>query len=46
MTLLLVTHDPHVGEIAGRQLRLEEGQLVEVGGTRVAVTGNFKQRSA
>ena len=30
MTLLLVTHDPRVGAIAGRQYRLEDGQLIDV----------------
>ena len=30
MTLLLVTHDPRVGAIAGRQYRLEEGQLIDI----------------
>ena len=29
MTLLIVTHDPRVGELATRQLRLENGKLVE-----------------
>lgn len=29
MTLLLVTHDPKVGALASRQLRLDRGQLVE-----------------
>lgn len=29
MTMLLVTHDPRVAAIAGRQLRLEKGQLIE-----------------
>ena len=46
MTLLIVTHDPHVGEIAGRQFRLEEGQLVEVGETGTSLTGSFQQRRA
>jgi putative ABC transport system ATP-binding protein len=46
MTLLLVTHDPNVGAIAGRQLRLEDGQLLEVGGKRPVVAGTFEQRRA
>jgi putative ABC transport system ATP-binding protein len=33
VTLLMVTHDPEAAAIAGRQLRLEHGKLVEVGGT-------------
>lgn len=30
MTLLMVTHDAHAAAIAGRQLRLERGKLIEV----------------
>jgi putative ABC transport system ATP-binding protein len=30
MTLLMVTHDAHAASIAGRRLRLERGQLIEV----------------
>ena len=33
VTLLMVTHDPEAAAIAGRQLRLEHGKLLEVGGT-------------
>jgi putative ABC transport system ATP-binding protein len=32
VTLLMVTHDPEAAAIAGRQLRLEHGKLVELGG--------------
>ena len=32
MTMLLVTHDTDVAAIAKRQIRLEEGKLVEVSG--------------
>ena len=38
MTLLLVTHDPRVGALALRQLRLEKGKLIEKG-REVSVVG-------
>jgi putative ABC transport system ATP-binding protein len=38
MTLLLVTHDPKVAALAKRQLRLEQGKLIEKG-REVAVVG-------
>lgn len=38
MTLLLVTHDPKVAGLAKRQLRLEQGKLIEKG-RQVAVVG-------
>jgi putative ABC transport system ATP-binding protein len=38
MTLLLVTHDPKVAALARRQLRLEQGKLIEKG-REVAVVG-------
>ena len=31
MTFLMVTHDPHAAAIAGRQLRLDKGKLVDPG---------------
>jgi putative ABC transport system ATP-binding protein len=36
VTLLMVTHDADAGAIAGRQLRLEKGKLVERTATRAA----------
>jgi putative ABC transport system ATP-binding protein len=38
MTLLLVTHDREVSALAGRQLRLDHGKIVEAPRVRVAVT--------
>ncbi|HEX5104646.1 MAG TPA: ABC transporter ATP-binding protein [Pirellulaceae bacterium] len=38
MTLLLVTHDPKVAALAKRQLRLEQGKLIEKG-REVSVVG-------
>ena len=38
MTLLLVTHDREVAALAGRQLRLDHGKIVEAPRVRVAVT--------
>jgi putative ABC transport system ATP-binding protein len=46
MTLLIVTHDPRVAALAQRQLRLEQGKLIEKG-REVAVVGTAtRQRSA
>jgi putative ABC transport system ATP-binding protein len=46
MTLLVVTHDPRVGALAARQIRLEKGKLIEKG-REVAVVGSEpRQRSA
>jgi putative ABC transport system ATP-binding protein len=38
MTLLIVTHDPRVAALARRQLRLEQGKLIEKG-REVALVG-------
>jgi len=46
MTLLLVTHDPKVAAIAGRQLRLEQGKLLEKGREVAIVTADLEERSA
>jgi len=46
MTLLLVTHDPRVAAIARRQLRLENGKLIEKGKEVAVVGGELGQRSA
>ena len=45
MTLLIVTHDPRVGALAGRQIRLEKGKLIEKG-KEVALVGDLQERSA
>lgn len=46
MTLLLVTHDPRVAALAARQLRLENGKLIEKG-REVAIVGDeYQKRSA
>lgn len=39
MTLLLVTHDPKVATLAPRQLRLEQGKLIEKG-REISVVGS------
>jgi len=39
-TLLMVTHDPDAAEIAGRQLRLDHGQLVEAHKKAAAVAAS------
>jgi putative ABC transport system ATP-binding protein len=39
MTLLLVTHDPKVAALAPRQLRLEQGKLIEKG-REVSIVGS------
>jgi predicted ABC-type transport system involved in lysophospholipase L1 biosynthesis ATPase subunit len=38
MTLIVVTHDPRVGALAQRQIRLEKGKLIERG-KEVSVVG-------
>ena len=45
MTLLVVTHDPRVGALARRQIRLEKGKLIEKG-KEVALVGGLQERSA
>ena len=39
MTLLMVTHDSEVAELAGRRLRLDGGQLIELNGPPAARNG-------
>ena len=46
MTLLLVTHDSRVGELALRQLRLEKGKLIEKGREVKVVGTEYQERSA
>lgn len=46
MTLLLVTHDPRVGAIATRQLRLEKGKLIEKGKEVSVVGADLDERIA
>lgn len=46
MTLLVVTHDPKVAGIAGRQLRLENGKLIEKGKEVAVVGGDLEKRRA
>jgi len=46
MTLLIVTHDPRVGALAGRQIRLEKGKLIEKGKEVSLVGGTLQERSA
>ena len=38
MTLMMVTHDPQAAAVAGRQLRLEKGSLIESRGPQLAAT--------
>lgn len=46
MTMLIVTHDPRVGALAQRQIRLEKGKLIEKG-REVSLIGTERQeRSA
>lgn len=47
MTLMLVTHDPKVASLAKRQLRLEQGKLIEKG-REVSIVGaaDSQERSA
>jgi len=46
MTLLLVTHDPRVAALAARQLRLENGKLIEKGHEVAVVGAEFQGRRA
>lgn len=46
MTLLIVTHDPRVGELASRQIRLEKGKLIEKGKEVALVGSTVQERSA
>lgn len=46
MTLLLVTHDPRVAALAVRQIRLENGKLIEKGGEVSVIGGEFQGRRA
>lgn len=46
MTLLLVTHDPRVGALAVRQLRLEKGKLIEKGHEVSVVGTEYQERRA
>jgi putative ABC transport system ATP-binding protein len=46
MTLLLVTHDPKVASLAKRQLRLEQGKLIEKGHKVSIVGADPQERSA
>ena len=46
MTLLVVTHDPRVGALAARQIRLEKGKLIEKGREVAVVGSESRQRSA
>ena len=46
MTLLVVTHDSKVGALAGRQYRLEEGQLVEVNRREPQLASAYQEKRA
>ena len=46
MTLLIVTHDPRVGALARRQIRLEKGKLIEKGKEVSLVGVGLQERSA
>jgi putative ABC transport system ATP-binding protein len=46
MTLLVVTHDSKVGALAGRQFRLEEGQLVDVGRRVPQLASSYQDKRA
>jgi len=46
MTLLVVTHDPRVAALARRQLRLEQGKLIEKGREIAVVGADIRERSA
>ena len=46
MTMLIVTHDPKVGALAGRQLRLEDGKLYEADRPDLVVTGELERKGA
>lgn len=46
MTLLIVTHDSRVGALAGRQFRLEEGQLVDVNRQKPELVSSYHEKRA
>jgi putative ABC transport system ATP-binding protein len=46
MTMLVVTHDPRVGALAQRQIKLEKGKLIERGREVSIVSGSVLERSA
>jgi len=46
MTLIVVTHDPRVGALAQRQIRLEKGKLIERGREVCVVGGESYERRA
>lgn len=46
MTLIVVTHDPRVGALARRQVRLEKGKLIERGKEVCVVGGESYERRA
>jgi len=37
ITFMMVTHDPHAAAVAGRQLRLEKGELIEAASPTIAL---------
>ena len=46
MTMIVVTHDPRVGALAQRQIRLEKGKLIEKGHEVSVVGGPAYERRA
>jgi putative ABC transport system ATP-binding protein len=46
MTMIVVTHDPRVGALAQRQIKLEKGKLIEKGHEVALVGGHPYERSA